>query len=159
MIGTRAAIDGSGVTLIDGEPWNSAEAAATIREVAGAGARLTRPSSGHEFDEAPILLLSDGSVNQLGYDNRRFRPNIYFEGADGPIEQGWIGRRVRVGNLVLSVDKPDIRCVITTIDPDTIEVDLDVLRRTNDELDGQMGVYCTVVEPAVVQLGDSVSVV
>ena len=36
---------------------------------------------------------------QLGYDRRRFRPNIYFEGADGPVELGWVGRRVRVGDL------------------------------------------------------------
>jgi uncharacterized protein YcbX len=158
MIGVPASLDRNGEALIDGHLWSSSEAAERIREVSGPGARLTRPSSGHEFDEAPILLLSDGSVDQLGYDHRRFRPNIYFEGADGPIEQDWIGRRVRVGDLVLSVDKPDVRCVITTIDPDTIEVDLDVLKRTNDELGGVMGVYCTVVEPAMVSVGDEVRV-
>ena len=37
--------------------------------------------------------------------------------------------------------------MITTIDPDTIEVDLDVLKRTNAELEGNMGAYCSVVEP------------
>lgn len=159
MIGVPATIDGAGETLIDGDAWSSEEAAATIRDVAGTGASLTRPSSGHEHDDSPILLLSDGSVNQLGYDHRRFRPNIYFEGADGPIEQEWIGRHVRVGDLVLAAHKPDIRCVITTIDPDTIEVDLDVLKRTNEELDGKMGVYCTIVEPATIRVGDAVSVV
>jgi uncharacterized protein YcbX len=158
MVGLAATIDRAGKTLIDGHEWDSPQAAARIRDVSGEGARLAQPSSGHEFDEAPILLLSDGSVNQLGYDHRRFRPNIYFEGADGPIEQEWIGRHVRVGDLVLAAYAPDIRCVITTIDPDTIEVDLDVLKRTNDELNGQMGVYCTIVEPAVVRVGDSVSV-
>jgi len=159
MVGLPAAINEAGKTLIDGHEWDSSEAAARIRDVSGDGARIEQASTGHEFDDAPILLLSDGSVNQLGYDHRRFRPNIYFEGADGPIEQEWIGRNVRVGDLVLAAYKPDIRCVITTIDPDTIEVDLDVLKRTNDELDGQMGVYCTIVEPAVVRLGDPVEVV
>ena len=66
---------------------------------------------------------------------------------------------MHVGDLVLSVYKRDVRCVITTIDPDTIEVDLDVLKRTNEELDGVMGVYCTIVEPAVVRIGDPVEVV
>ena len=155
MIGVPATID-DGETYIDGNPWESAQAAEIIRDVAGEGAELTKPASGHEHDDSPILLLSDGSVNQLGYDHRRFRPNIYFEGADGPIEQEWIGRQVRIGDLVLDVHKPDTRCVITTIDPDTIEVDLDVLKRTNEELDGVMGVYCTVVEPAVISVGDSV---
>jgi uncharacterized protein YcbX len=159
MIGLPATINGDGETLIDGHPWNSSESAAAIRDVAGDDARLVEPEWGHEFDEAPILLLSDGSINQLGYDHRRFRPNIYFEGADGPVELDWVGRRVRVGDLVLEAYKNDVRCVITTIDPDTIEVDLDVLKRTNEELDGVMGVYCRIVEPAAVRVGDSVAVV
>lgn len=159
MIGVPGTLGGNGEALIDGHPWNSAEAESLIRDVSGTDARLTKPTSGHEHDEAPILLLSDGSINQLGYDHRRFRPNIYFEGADGPIEQEWIGRHVRVGDLILSVDKPDVRCVITTIDPDTIAVDLDVLKRVNDELDGVMGVYCSVIEPASVNLGDPVALV
>jgi len=159
MIGLPATLNGGGDPLVGGHPWRSGEAAAAIREVAGAGARLSRPFGGHEHDAAHILLLSDGSVGQLGYDLRRFRPNIYFEGADGPAEFGWIGRRVRIGELVLSVDEPCERCVITTIDPDTIEVDLDVLKRTNAELEGNMGAYCSVVEPGVVTVGDTVELI
>ncbi len=66
---------------------------------------------------------------------------------------------MRVGEVVLSVDKPDERCVITTIDPDTIEVDLDVLKRTRAELGGNMGAYCSVVEPGTVAVGDPLRVV
>ena len=147
MVGLAATLNGDGEPLVDGHPWRSPEAAAAIREVAGAAAKLSRPFGGHEHDLAHILLLSDGAVGQLGYDLRRFRPNIYLEGAEGPVELGWIGSRVRIGELVLSVDEPCERCVITTIDPDTIEIDLDVLRRTNVELEGNMGAYCSVVEP------------
>ena len=99
MIGLPATLGADGEALIDGHPWSSPEAAAAVREVAGAGAGLSRPFGGHEYDAAQILLLSDGSVDQLGYDRRRFRPNIYFEGAEGPVELSWIGRRVRVGEL------------------------------------------------------------
>jgi uncharacterized protein YcbX len=158
MVGLPATLDG-GEPLIDGHPWRSAAAAAAVREVAGTGATLSRALGGHEHDLAPILLLSDGSVAQLGYDRRRFRPNIYLEGVAGPAELGWIGGRVRIGDVVLSVDKPDERCVITTIDPDTIEVDLDVLKRINAELGGIMGAYCSVVEPGWVAVGDPVEVV
>ena len=156
MLGLPATLNGDGEPLVDGHPWRSPEAAAALREVAGDGASLSRPAGAHEHDAAHILLLSDGSVAQLGYDRRRFRPNIYFEGTDGPAEVDWIGRRVRVGDLVLSVDEPCVRCVITTIDPDTIEVDLNVLKRTNAELDGNMGAYCSVVEPAAIAVGDPV---
>jgi uncharacterized protein len=156
MIGVAATLGAEGEPLIEGRPWAAPESAARIREVAGAGASLSRPLGGHEFDAAPILLVTDGSIAQLGYDRRRFRPNIYVEGADGPVEQGWVGREVRVGGVVLRVDEPCERCVITTIDPDTIEVDLDVLKRARAELAGNMGVYCSVVEPGAIAVGDAV---
>lgn len=156
LIAVPAALDVAGEALVDGHPWSAPEAGAAIRAAAGAGAELSPAPGGHEYDAAQILLLSDGSVDQLGYDRRRFRPNIYFEGAAGPVELGWVGGRVRVGEVVLAVDEPCERCVITTIDPDTIEVDLDVLKRTRAELGGDMGVYCTVVEPGIVRVGDAV---
>jgi uncharacterized protein YcbX len=159
MIGLAATLDAAAEPLVAGHPWHSPEAGAAIREVAGLAAKLSRPIGGHEYDAAQILLLSDGSVGQLGYDRRRFRPNIYFEGADGPVELGWVGGRVRIGGLLLRVDEPCERCVITTIDPDTAEVDLEVLKRTNAELGGMMGVYCTVLEPATVVVGDPVLLV
>ena len=159
MIGLPATLNGDAEPLVDGHPWRSAEAAAAIRDVAGTAARLSRPFGGHEHDAAHILLLSDGSVGQLGYDRRRFRPNIYLEGTEGATELDWIGRRVRIGELVLAVDEPCVRCVITTIDPDTIDVNLDVLKRTNAELDGNMGAYCSVVEPATIAIGDPVELV
>jgi uncharacterized protein YcbX len=65
---------------------------------------------------------------------------------------------VRVGDVVLAVEEPCERCVITTIDPDTIEVDLAVLQRTRAELDGIMGVLCSVVEPGAVVVGDAVDI-
>ncbi|HEX2129416.1 MAG TPA: MOSC domain-containing protein [Solirubrobacterales bacterium] len=158
MIGLPATLGGDGEARIAGHPWTSPQASAAIREVAGAAATLSRPLGGHEFDSHPILLLSDGSVSQLSYDRRRFRPNIYVSGADGPVEQDWIGRDVKVGGVRLRVDEPCERCVITTIDPDTIEVDLAVLERARSELDGIMGVYCSVLEAGRVARGDRVDI-
>jgi uncharacterized protein YcbX len=159
MVGLPATLGTDGEQLVGGNRWDSPASAAAIAEVAGAGAKLVRPPGGHEYDAAPILLLSDGSVAQLGYDRRRFRPNIYFEGTEGPVEQGWVGAQVRVGRLLLAVRKPCERCVITTIDPDTIEVEIAVLERIQDELGGVLGVYCDVVEPGPVERGDPVTVV
>jgi uncharacterized protein YcbX len=159
MVGLAATLAAGGEPLIAGAPWDSPAGAAAVREVAGAQARLERAAGGHELDSAPILLLSDGSLAQLGYDRRRFRANVLIEGAPGPVELDWIGARVRIGGAVLEVREPCERCVITTIDPDTIAVDLDVLRRAGDELGGIMGVLCTVVEPARVGVGDPVELV
>jgi len=158
MVGLPATLDEAGVPHIAGSPWDSAEAAAAVREVAGASAKISRPLGGHEFDAHPLLLVTDGAINQFGYDHRRFRPNVFVTGADGPVEQDWIGREVRIGEVLLRVVEPCERCVVTTIDPDTIEVDLDVLRRVRAEAGAVMGVYCSVVEPGIVKAGTPVQV-
>ena len=158
MIAVPATLAAGGQALVDGQPWDSDGAAAAVRAVAGKGARLVAADGGHAHDAAHILVVTDGGLAQLGYDRRRFRPNIVVEGVDGAVEQDWVGRRLRVGGALLSVDEPCERCVITTIDPDTIEVDLEVLERTRVELGGLMGVYCSVLEPARVAVGDPVTI-
>jgi uncharacterized protein YcbX len=156
MIGVPATLGDGREPLVAGEPWDSEAAATAIREVAGKDAALVRADGGHAFDAAPILVVTEGGVAQLGYDRRRFRPNIVIEGVDGAAERDWVRGRLRVGEALLFVSEPCERCVITTIDPDTTEVDLDVLRRARRELGGMMGVYCSVLEPGVVAVGDPV---
>ena len=158
LVGLDATLDGKGRALIAGDRWDSAAGVAAVRELAGEEADLVPAKGGHAHDLAHLLLVTDGGLAQLGYDRRRFRPNIVVEGADGPAELDWVGRRLRIGDAVLFVEQPCERCVITTIDPDTIEVDLDVLKRARAELDGLMGIYCSVLEPATVAVGDPVEV-
>jgi uncharacterized protein YcbX len=159
MVATPATLADDGRPLVDGEPWESEAAAARIREVAGAGARLVAAAGGHEFDCAPILAVTDGALAVVGYDRRRFRPNVVIEGVDGLDESGWIRKRLRLGDALLFVSEPCERCVITTIDPDTTAVDLEVLKRARRELGGNMGVYCSVLQPGEVTIGDTIEVV
>jgi uncharacterized protein YcbX len=50
----------------------------------------------------------------------RFRPNLVVDGDLDPFEEdGW--RRVRVGPVEFRVVKPVDRCVLTTIEPSTLE--------------------------------------
>ena len=159
LIGVPATTGDDGEAIVAGHRWDGEAAAGAIREVGGEGAHIVPADGGHAHDLAPLLVLTDGSVAQLGYDRRRFRANLIIEGAEGPAEQGWIRGRVRVGAALLFVTQPCERCVITTIDPDTTEADPDVLRRTRLELGGIMGAYCTVLEPGPVAVGDPVEVV
>ena len=156
MIGLPATLAEDGTPLVDGERWDSAAAARAVHEVAGESAQLRPAAGGHAHDLADILLVTDGGLAQLGYDRRRFRPNILIEGVKGAAEQQWVGATLRIGGARLSVDQPCERCVITTIDPDTIEVDLDVLKTIRSELDGVLGVYCSVLEPGTISVGDAV---
>ena len=113
--------------------------------------RTGTPSTWRRSSSSPTA-----ASRRLGYDRRRFRPNILIEGVDGAAEQDWIGGRLQVGEALLFVREGCERCVITTIDPDTTEVDPEVLRRARLEVGGMMGVYCSVLEPGVVAVGDPV---
>jgi uncharacterized protein len=159
MVALPAAIDDEGEPLIAGHRWGSAEASQAIRSVAGDAARVVPAAEGHDHDGAPLLVVTDGGLAQLGADRRRFRPNLVLEGAEGAAELDWVGRRLHIGRVRLHVAEPCERCAVTTIDPDTTEVDPEVLRRTRDELGGIMGVYCSVVIPGEVAVGDDVEVV
>ncbi len=74
-------------------------------------------------DGYPLLLLSCAAADQLSarvgreLGWRRFRPNLLIDGVPAHAEDNW--RRVRIGPVEFDVVKPCVRCVFTTVDPDT----------------------------------------
>jgi len=117
----------------------------------------------------PASILSDGSVRELAahagrdwVDSRRFRMLMDLEDAAAHEEDTWIGRRIRIGDAVLHVTKPDARCAMTTHDPDTGEPDLDTLRTIisyrglREGKHADLGVLADVEQPGRVRLGDEV---
>jgi uncharacterized protein len=157
LLGLQAGLGESGEPLIDGDPWDSAPARERIEAVAGGGSTLA--PLGRHFDAVPILVVTDGAVGELGEDRRRLRPNIVVEGVEGLAERDWVGRRLRLGAVELDVRERCERCVMTTIDPDTLEIRPDVLRRINAEFERTMGVYCEVTLPGELRVGDPVELV
>ncbi|MBB3726630.1 MOSC domain-containing protein [Nonomuraea dietziae] len=95
-------------------------------------------------DGYPVLLASTTSLDRLNdwiaetavergeevpapLPMRRFRPNVVVSGVEEPFaEDGW--KRVRIGEVDFRVTKPCDRCVLTTIDPDTLEKGKEPLR-------------------------------
>ena len=76
----------------------------------------------------PTSIISDGSLRELAahagvesVDGRRFRMLIDLEGAVAHEEDGWIGKRIGLGDAILRVTKHDARCAMTTHDPETGE--------------------------------------
>ena len=117
----------------------------------------------------PASILSDGSVRELTahagrdwVDSRRFRMLMDLEDAAAHEEDTWIGRRIRIGDAVLHVTKPDARCAMTTHDPDTGDPDLDTLRTIigyrglREGKNADFGVLADVEQPGRVRLGDEV---
>jgi uncharacterized protein len=76
-------------------------------------------------DAFPVLILSEASLEALNsrlaspLPMNRFRPNLVVGGSAPFAEDGW--RRIRVGQAVLRLIRPCIRCVTTTVDQATGE--------------------------------------
>jgi uncharacterized protein YcbX len=75
-------------------------------------------------DGYPILLTSEEGLQDLNsrleqpVPMNRFRPNIVVRGCKPFEEDSW--NRISIGNVILAVVKPCARCVVTTIDKDTL---------------------------------------
>jgi uncharacterized protein YcbX len=83
---------------------------------------------------------------------------ITIDGVGAWDEHGWAGRDVAVGDAVLRVAEPTPRCVVTTRDPDSGRTDAPVLKtlaglRGKDDV--TFGVWCDVVAPGRVSVGDA----
>ncbi len=148
--------------VVEGE-WND-----RLSGLAGHDVRLARPDTTAGLREAPVTLVSRGSVRRLEreaagrVDPRRFRMLLDLDGCAEHEEDTWDGRRVRVGEAVLRVGGPVPRCAATTRHPESGVRDLDTLRlikgyrgiRNGEAID--FGVYASVEEPGRVRVGDPV---
>jgi uncharacterized protein len=119
-------------------------------------------------------LISRASLTRLAevgqqqdLDPRRFRMLIEIDGVDAHAEDRWIDHEVRVGAALLRFNGHIGRCLITSLDPDSGQIDLptlDILGAYRRELEFQtteplpFGIYGEVLEPGAVRVGDSVSV-
>jgi uncharacterized protein YcbX len=154
-------------------PWSQA-----LSDHAGIELRLARTErEGDGFDRGPraaVSLLSTGSLQALAaaagveapVDGRRFRMTMGVDAPEPHAEDGWIGARVGVGAAVLVPRGKVGRCAVTTCHPETGERDLDTLAAiaayraevpTQEPL--PFGVWCEVVSPGRVAVGDPVEVI
>jgi uncharacterized protein YcbX len=107
----------------------------------------------HDSTRARLSILSTGSLRD--WPVRRFRPNLVLDGAG---ENELVGRRIRVGSVVLGVTKRIDRCVmVTRAQPGGIERDLDVLRTVLRDSEGFLGVGAVVATPGEISVGDLVT--
>lgn len=156
LLGLRGTLDTSGSPLIDGLPWNSDEALALVRRAAGEDAWLEAYEGVERFDVLPLLVATDGAVAAFGRDVRRLRPNLLIGGVEGLAERSWEGAALRIGGAVILLDSLRARCPMTTVDPDTLERDKEVLRDIGRRFGGRLALNAAVSRPGFVQRGDRV---
>jgi uncharacterized protein YcbX len=181
VTGTARAGESIAVTMYGGHvasghvvegPWDAALSEQLARPI-----RLVRfdgPGSGHDRAgaRAGATLLSLASLERLAdeagvdgpVDPRRFRMLIGVDGATAHEEDGWIGKRVRVGEAVIVPGGNVGRCKVTTMDPDTGITDLDtldVLARYRGDVQSSerlaFGVWARIERAGRVALGDEIA--
>ena len=101
-------------------------------------------------------MATDGAVAAFGRDIRRLRPNIRVGGVEGLAEVQWEDALLRVGQVVIRLDSLRGRCPMTTVDPDTLERDPEVLRDIGRRFGGRLALNAEVLQPGVVRVGDPV---
>ncbi|HEY1307773.1 MAG TPA: MOSC N-terminal beta barrel domain-containing protein [Vicinamibacterales bacterium] len=159
LIGLHGTLDTGGRARIDVYPWDSAEALALVKHAAGADAWLEEWHALDRFDILPLLVATDGAVAAFGRDVRRLRPNIVVGGVEGLAERDWPGGELHIGGAAISLDSLRSRCHMTTIDPDTLEVNPKVLKDIVTRFDNKLALNADVVRGGAIRVGDPVVLV
>lgn len=148
-----------GRALINGFSWDGPEALALVRSAAGEDAWLEACDAPERFDILPLLVATDGAVAAFGRDVRRLRPNILIGGVEGMDEVNWPGAELHIGDGIVRLDALRGRCVMTTVDPDTLARDPDVLRDIVRRFGGKLALDADVLREGRLSVGDTVRLI
>lgn len=117
-------------------------------------------------DSAHVSVLGLPSVRAIEarvgapVDARRFRQNILIEPTDNTpfVEETWLGRALQFGDgdARLRLNRPDERCMLVNLDPDTTETRAAVLRQIAQSRDACLGLYAAVEALGEIEVGDPV---
>jgi uncharacterized protein YcbX len=123
------------------------------------------PQEGGKNWEGHILIVTQSSLQEIArqmgteaLDERRFRPNLVIAlDDDEPFaEDRWLGKQLRINDVVLQINKHCERCMYVNIDPETLELNSAVLKTVFKRHDNRFGVYASVVQTGLVTAGDEV---
>ncbi len=174
----HAKVTGEGIALsLDGERWAGPQDVELLEGLSQAFGfmPLLKPfdafgSGGFRprYEHAPIHLVTRAAIRSLErelpgsvIDVRRFRPNILVDWPDeleAIPEHGWIGREIRMGDVVLRGREPCGRCGFITIAQEGLPLDVEILRTVVKRHERNFGIYCDVVTPGEIATGTAVIV-
>ena len=153
LLGLHATLGSDGEPLVDGLPWSSTDVSRRVAAIVGPGARLVRNEHPARFDILPLLVATDGAIAAFGRDGRRLRPNLIVGGVPDLAEREWEGRVLRVGSVLIALADLRGRCVMTTVDPDTLAQDPRVLKDIVRRFEGRLALNAEVIQGGELHVG------
>jgi hypothetical protein len=116
-------------------------------------------------DTRPLSLFSVQTVRRLGeevgveLDKRLFRANVYVDLASGRGfgEDAWVGRKLAIGEVaVVEILKRTKRCKLITLDPDTSEPNIEIMKKVAKEHELRAGISAGVLVEGMIGVGDEI---
>lgn len=138
-----------------------------VAEAAGRVLRIAQATPGDSFtDDAPLHAITTATLERIGVEALRYRPNLVLETPAGYppyAENGWVGSELVVGEVRLRVLAPTSRCVVPTLEHGSLPRAPQALRtpalENRWEAGGHgaqpcAGAYLAVVTKGVIRVGD-----
>jgi uncharacterized protein len=136
-------------------------------EVEAPTLEISQGNAGDTFvDHSPIHLITTATLEHLGVEALRYRPNLVIEADVEPFtETSWIGQELTVGEVVLRLTLPTPRCSVPTLEHGDLPRNPDALRPllTGNRVEvpgfGVLpcaGAYAAVVRGGTIRLGAEV---
>jgi len=73
-------------------------------------------------------------------------------------ETEWPGATLQIGRAIVRLDSLRGRCPMTTVDPDTLERDSEVLRDIGRRFGGRLALNAEVVRDGTISVGDPITI-
>ena len=88
---------------------------------------------------------------------QRFRGNIHVEGIEAWEERNWIGKIIKINDILFKVEKNIPRCVAINLKPNTDDNSLNLLKSLKKTFNHfEMGVYLTAIDDGHINIGDNI---
>ncbi len=121
--------------------------------------------AGRFVDLADVHIVASSTLAHLAatypaldWNVRRFRPNVVVDGGAGAepfVEASWVGHELEIGGARLRVDMETVRCAMPLrAQPGGLERQAEMFGVMDAVHYNHVGVYCTVIQPGTVAVGD-----
>jgi len=88
---------------------------------------------------------------------QRFRGNFYVDGIDAWEEQNWIGKNIKINNVLFKVERNIPRCVAINLKPKTDNSDLNLLQSLKKAYNHfDMGIYLRSLNNGKIKVGNTI---